>query len=94
MDTLIIELARDNTCGNLKRLLIKSMNQGYNCYPNIKAAAYTMLWKYSPERINNKNDSTTMRSRPATGVSFYQQDTPIYRLPERTNWITEDMIAF
>ena len=67
---LLIYSARDNKYGDLQRYLIKSITQGHNRYPSSKAAVYTMLCKYIPEHIKNKNESTTMRGRLATGVSF------------------------
>ena len=35
MGTLLVESARDKKYGYLKRLLINSVAQGQNCYPNI-----------------------------------------------------------
>ena len=67
---LIINSACDKKYGGLKRLLIHSMNQGQNRYPNSKAATYTMLCKYLPECTKNKNESMAMCYRPATGVSL------------------------
>ena len=70
------------------------MTQGGNRYPNSKAPSYTMFFKYVHDRINNKNESTTMRDRPVAGVSLYQQVTPVNCPPVAgTNFITEDMIT-
>ena len=70
------------------------MTQGRNRYPNIKVAAYTLLCKYIPEHIDNKNKSTTMHGRPATGVSFYRRGTPNDEPPVAgTNDVTEYMIT-
>ena len=71
MGSLLIDSEINKNYGCLKRSLIKSMNNGNNHYPNIKAAAYTMLCKYAPERIKNNENSTTMRNSPATGVLLY-----------------------
>ena len=92
--TLLIDSESDNKYEDLQRSIINSMTQGHNRYPNIKVAAYTMLCKYVTEHIDNKNNSTTIHGRPATGVSFYQRDTPIDGPPVAgTNDITEDMIT-
>ena len=70
------------------------MTQGYIGYPNSKAAAYNMLYKYVPECTKNKNYSTTMRDRPAIGVSFYQRATPVDGTPVAViNGITDDIIT-
>ena len=71
MGSLLIDSEINKNYGCLKRSLIKSMNNGNNQYPNIKATAYTMLCKYAPERIKNNENSTTMRNSPATGVLLY-----------------------
>ena len=70
------------------------MTQVHNRYPNIKAASYTMFCKYVPESTDNKNESTTMCNRTATGVSFYQRSIPVNGTPvSGTNVISEDMIS-
>ena len=70
------------------------MIQGHNHYPNIMADAYTIMCKYIHESTKNKNESTTMYDRPATGVSFYQCATPVDGPPvEETDGITEDIIT-
>ena len=75
--TLLIKSENDNKYGGLKRLIIKSINQGHNRFPSIKAAAYNIFWKYVPELTKNENKSRAMRDRTATGVSFYQRATPV-----------------
>ena len=80
---------------DLKRLLINSMNQRHNCYPNSKADVYTMFCKYVPEIINNNNNLMTMYDSHVMGVSLYQRATPIYGYPVAgENGITKDMITF
>ena len=55
MGTLLIESENDKKYGDLKILFINIMTQGHSRYPNIKAAAYTMLCKYIPGLTKNKN---------------------------------------
>ena len=94
IDTLLIDSESDNKYGDLPRSIINSVTQGQNRYPNIKVAAYTLLCKYIPEHIDNKNKSTTMHGRPATGVSFYRRGTPNDEPPVAgTNDVTEYMIT-
>ena len=89
MGYLLIESASNNNP------LIISMTQGQNRYPNIKSTAINMLCKYVSEHIKNKNNSTTICNRLATGVSFYQRATPINGPPvAETNGIAEDIITF
>ena len=56
MGTLLINSENDKKYGDLKRLIINIITQGHNNYPNIKDATYTILWKYVPERTENKNE--------------------------------------
>ena len=94
MGTLLIESAIGKNYGNLKRSLINSMTQKRNRYHNSKADAYTILCRYIPKNIKNKNESTTIGNRPATGVPICQRATTTDGpLVEVTNGITEDMIT-
>ena len=94
MGNLFIKSASDKKYWELNMLLINVMAQGHNRYPNSKDAAYTMFCKYVPERINNKNYSTTMCDRPAMGASLYQHATPIDGTSVAgKKCMTEDMIT-
>ena len=55
MGILLIKLASDKEYGDMKRSIIKNMTQGNKCHLNRKTITYTMLCKYIPELINNKN---------------------------------------
>ena len=94
MGTLLVESANDKKYRYLKKLLINSMTQGHNRYPNSKASKYTMLCKYVPDLTNNKNNSTTTRNSPVSGVSLYQRATLVDGPQVSvTNCITEDIFT-
>ena len=95
METLLVKSENYKNYGDLKRLLISSMTQGHTRHPNSKAALYTILFKYIPERTKNNNESTFMHNSPATSVSIYQRASFVNWPPVvGINGITEDMITF
>ena len=56
MGNLLMEATSDKKYGVLKRLLMNSITQGQNSYPNSKAASYTMLCNYVPKFTKEKNE--------------------------------------
>jgi hypothetical protein len=101
---MMIESANDKKFDEYRRSLQNSMSEGHNRYPTGKAAAYTMLSKYQPNKkkyesvVNTSNvqrsrSSTRTRDTPASRISFYQRVEPVSGPPVAgNNGVTESSI--
>jgi hypothetical protein len=66
---MMIEAANDKKFDEYRRSLQNSMSEGHNRYPTGKAAAYTMLSKYQPNKKKSEsvvNTSNVQRSGSST----------------------------